>query len=168
MPFNHLILCCPLLLLPSTFPSIRIFSNELALCIRWPKYQSFSFFISPSNEFSGLISPRIDLFDLLEVQRTLKSVLQCHSQKAYILSLLDIPSNPQPTPLLGCHRAPSAMSSLCYIAGSHQSSFLHMAVPKCQSKFPNSSHPPPGPRVCSLRLRLYSCPTNRFICTILL
>ena len=73
MPSNHLILCHPLLLLPSIFPSIRVFSNELTLCIRWPKYWSFSFSISPSNEYSGLISFRIDWFDLLAVQRTLKS-----------------------------------------------------------------------------------------------
>ena len=72
MPSNHLILCCPLLLLPSIFPSIRVFSNELALCIRWPKYWSFSFSISPSNEYSGLISFRIDWIDLLAVQGTLK------------------------------------------------------------------------------------------------
>ena len=82
MPSNHLILCCPLLLLPSVFPSIRVFSNELALCIRWPKYWSFSFGISPSNEYSGLISFRNGWFDLLAVQRTLKSLLQHHSSKA--------------------------------------------------------------------------------------
>ena len=76
MPFNHLILCRPLLLLPSVFPSIRVFSNESVLHIRWPKYWSFSFSISPSNEYSGLISFRMDWFDLLAVQRTLKSLLQ--------------------------------------------------------------------------------------------
>ena len=85
MPFNHLILCCPLLLLPSVFPSIRVFSNESVLRIRWPKYWSFSFNISPSNEYSGLISFRIDWFDLLDVQGTLKSLLQHHSSKASIL-----------------------------------------------------------------------------------
>ena len=74
MPFNHLILCCPLLLLPSIFPSIRVFSNESTLRIRWPKYWSFSFSISPSNEYSGLISFRMDLFELLAVQGTLSSV----------------------------------------------------------------------------------------------
>ena len=84
MPSNHLILCHPLLL-PSGFPSIRVFSNELALCIRWPKYWSFSFSISPSNEYSGLISFRIDWFDLLAVQGTLKSLLQHHSLKASVL-----------------------------------------------------------------------------------
>ena len=72
---NHLILCCPLLLLPSIFPSIRVFSSESALCIRWPKYWRFSFNISPSNEYSGLISFRMDLLDLFAVQRTLKSLL---------------------------------------------------------------------------------------------
>ena len=85
MPSNHLILCHPLLLLRSIFPSIRVFSNELALCIRWPKYWSFSFSISPSNEYSRLISFRIDWFDLLAVQGTYKSLLQYHSSKASIL-----------------------------------------------------------------------------------
>ena len=84
MPSNHLILCCPLLLLPSIFPSIRIFSNELLL-FRWPKYSSFSFSISPSNEYSGLISFRMDWLDLLAVQGTLKSHLQHHSSKASVL-----------------------------------------------------------------------------------
>ena len=82
---NHLIHCCSLLLLSSIFPSIRIFSNESALPIRWPKYWGFSFSISPSNEYSGLISFRIDWFDLLAVQRTLKSFLQHQSSKASIL-----------------------------------------------------------------------------------
>ena len=85
MPFNHLIFCCPLLLLPSISTSIRVFSNESALRIRWSKYWSFSFRISPSNEYSGLISFRIDWFDLLAVQGTLKSLLQHHSSKASIL-----------------------------------------------------------------------------------
>ena len=85
MPSNHLIHCRPLLLLPSIFPSIRVFSNESLLCIRWPKYWSFSFNISPSNEYSGLISFRIDGLDLLAVQRTLKSLLHPHSSKASIL-----------------------------------------------------------------------------------
>ena len=83
-PSNHLILCCPLLLLPSIFPSIRVFSNESALCMRWPKYQSFSFNISPSNEHPGLISSRMDWLDLLAVQGTPKSLLQHHSSKASI------------------------------------------------------------------------------------
>ena len=85
MPSNHLILCHPLLLLPSIFPSIRVFSNESAVCIRWPKYWSFSFNISPSNEHPGLISFRMDWLDLLAVQGTLKSLLQHHSSKASIL-----------------------------------------------------------------------------------
>ena len=85
MPSNHLILCHPLVLLPSIFPSIRVFSNESALRIKWPKYWSFSFSISPSNEYSGLISFRIDWFHLLAVQCTLNSLLQHHSSKASIL-----------------------------------------------------------------------------------
>ena len=85
MPSNHLILSCPLLLLSSVFPSIRVFSNELVLCIRWPKYWSFSFRISPSDEYSGLISFRMDWLDLLTVQGILKSLLQHHSLKASVL-----------------------------------------------------------------------------------
>ena len=96
MPSNHLILCCPLLLPPSVFPSIRVFSNESVLCIRWPKYWSFSFIISPSNEYSGLISFRIDWFDFPAIQGTLKSspisvylrlliLLSHHSSKASLL-----------------------------------------------------------------------------------
>ena len=90
MPSNHFILCHPLLLLPSIFPSIRIFSSESALCIKWPKYWSFSFSISPSNEYSGLISFRIVWFDLLAVQGTLKSLLQTTVQSisSLVLSLL--------------------------------------------------------------------------------
>ena len=83
IPSNHFILCCPLFLLPSIFPSIRVFSNESALCIRWPNYWRFS--INPSNEYSGLISFSINWFDLVEVQGTLKSLLQHHSSKASIL-----------------------------------------------------------------------------------
>ena len=85
MASNHLILCCPLLLLPSIFPSIRVFSNESALCIRWTKYRSFNFNINPSNEHPGLISFRMDWLDLLAVCGTLKSLLQHHSSKASIL-----------------------------------------------------------------------------------
>ena len=85
MSSKQLILCCPLLLLPSIFPSIRVFSNESVLYIRWPKYWSFSFSISPSNEYSGLTSFRMDWLDLLAVQGTLKSLLQHHSSKASIL-----------------------------------------------------------------------------------
>ena len=85
MPSNHLILCRPLLLLPSVFPNIRVFSNESVLRIRWPRYRSFSFSISSANEYSGLISFRMDWLDLLAVQRTLKSLLQHHSSKASIL-----------------------------------------------------------------------------------
>ena len=85
IPSNHLILCCPLLLLPSIFPNIRVFSNKSVLRIRWPKYWSFSFSISPSNDHSGLISFRMDWLDLLAVQGTLKSLLQHHSSKAAVL-----------------------------------------------------------------------------------
>ena len=85
MPSNHLTLCCPLLLLPSIFPSIRVFSKESVLCIRWPKCWSFSFSISPSNKYSGLMSFRIDWLDLLAVQGTLRSLLQHHSSKASVL-----------------------------------------------------------------------------------
>ena len=85
MPSNHRILCCPLLLLPSIFPSIRVFSSELALPIRWLKFWSFNFSISPSNEYSGLITFRSDWFDLLADHRTLKSLLQHHSSKASVL-----------------------------------------------------------------------------------
>ena len=85
MPSNHLILCCPLLLPPSIFPSIRVFSNESVLHSRWPKYWSFHFSISPSNEYSGLISFRMDWLDLLAVQGTLKSLLQHHTSKESIL-----------------------------------------------------------------------------------
>ena len=88
MPSNHLILCHPLLLLPSIFPSIRVFSDDSALHIRWPKYCSFSFSISPSNEHPGLVSSRMDWLDLLAVQGTLKSLLQHHSSKASILQRL--------------------------------------------------------------------------------
>ena len=85
MPSNHLILCRPLLLLPSIFPSIKVFSSDSLLCIRWPEYWSFSFSISPSDEYSGLISLRMDWLDLLAVQGTLKSLLQYHSSNASIL-----------------------------------------------------------------------------------
>ena len=84
MPSSHLILCRPLLLLPSIFPNIRVFSNDSALCIRWPKYWGFNFSISPSNEYSGLMSFRMDWLDLLAVQGTLKSLLQHHSSKRSI------------------------------------------------------------------------------------
>ena len=92
MPSNHLTLCHPLLLLPSIFPSIRVFSNESALRIRWPKYWSFSFNISPSSEHSGLISFRTDWLDLLAVQGTLKSLLQHRNSKASVLSFLHSPT----------------------------------------------------------------------------
>ena len=96
MPSNHLILCHPLLLPPSIFPSIRVFSNESVLCIRWPKYRNFSFSISPFNEYSGLISFTIDWFDLLTAQGTLKNLLQHHSSKVSIFGVqLSLWSNSQ-------------------------------------------------------------------------
>ena len=101
MPSNHLILCHPHLLLSSIFPSIRVFPNESVLRIRWPKYSSFSFSISPSNECSGLLSFRIDWFDLLADQGTLKSLLQHHSQKASIQCSPSEPSG-KPMPALSC------------------------------------------------------------------
>ena len=94
MPSNHLVLCHPLLLLPSIFPSIRVFSNESVLHIRWPKFGSFSFSISPSNGYSGLISFRMDWLDLLAVQGTLKSLLQHHSSKASVLQHSEGNGNP--------------------------------------------------------------------------
>ena len=94
MPSNHLFLCRPLLLPPSIFPSIRVFSNESVLCIRWPKYWSFSLSISPSNEYSGLISFMIDWFDLLAVQGTVKSLLQHHISKASVLWCSALPYGP--------------------------------------------------------------------------
>ena len=103
MPFNHLILYCQLLLLSSIFPSIRVFSNESVLCIRWPEYWSFSFSVSPSNEYSGLISFRIDWFDLLAVQGTLKSLLQHHSSKD-VYDVLILWTSQAPWPLLSLSR----------------------------------------------------------------
>ena len=106
MPSNHLILCRPLLLQPSIFPSIRVFSNKSVLCMRWPKYWSFSFTISPSDEHSGLISFRMDWLDLLAVQGTLKSLLQHHSSKASILQDINVPgrrNSKQDAPRRGAH-----------------------------------------------------------------
>ena len=97
MPSNHLVLCCPLLLLPSIFTSIRVFFKESVLCIRWPKYWNFSFSISLFNEYSGLISFRVDWLDLLAVQGTLKSLLQYHNSKASILPVLSLLHGPNPT-----------------------------------------------------------------------
>jgi len=114
MPSNHLILCRPLLLRPSIFPSIKVFSNESVLSIRWPNYRSFSFNISPSNEYSGLISFRMDWLDLLAVQGTLKSLLQHHNSKASsILNVLVCIYQPQtPSPSLCLAPSPLATTSL--------------------------------------------------------
>ena len=115
MPSNHLILCCPLLLQPSIFLSIRVFSKELALRIRWPKYGSFSFSISPSHEYSGLISFRMDWLDLLAVHGTLKSLLQHHSSKASVptvcgMAVLWVTGHPV-TPVILCLSLPSRLHS---------------------------------------------------------
>ena len=107
MPFNHLILCRPLLLPPSIFPSIRVFSSESALRIRWPKYWSFSFNISPSNEYSGLISFRMDWLDILAVQRTLRCLLQHHSSKASILWCSALFYSPTPTSIYSSSSPPA-------------------------------------------------------------
>ena len=122
MPSNHLILCRPLLLPPSIFPSIRVFSNESVLCIRWPKYWSSSFNISPSNEHVGLISFRMDWFDLLAVQGTHKSLLQHHSSEASILQhsvfFIVQPSHPYMTtrkPQIWLYRPLSAKWCLCFL-----------------------------------------------------
>ena len=120
MPSNHLILCRPLLLRPSIFPSIKVFSNESVLSIRWPNYRSFSFSISPSNEYSGLISFRMDWLDLLAVQGTLKSLLQHHNSKASsILNVLVCIYQPQtPSPSLCLAPSPLATTSLFSVCES--------------------------------------------------
>ena len=107
MPSNYLILCITLLLLPSIFPSIRVFFSESALCIRWPKYWSFSFSISPSNEHSRFVSFRIDWFDLLVVQGTLKSLCQHYSSKASILRWLSLFYGPPLTSIHDCWKKPN-------------------------------------------------------------
>ena len=123
MPSNHLILCRPLLLLPSIFPSIRVFSNESPLHIRWPKYWSFSFRISPSDEYSGLISFRIDRLDLLAVQGTIKSFLQHHSSKvsilwhsAFFIVQLSYPLGPWYYPVISSSNSPFSSCPQCFPA----------------------------------------------------
>ena len=111
MPSHHLILCCPLLLRPSIFPSLRVFSNESALHLRWLKDWSFSFSISPFNEYSGLVSFMIDWFDLLTVQGTLKSLLQHHTSKASILRRSAFFTDRKSTRLNSSHRIASRMPS---------------------------------------------------------
>ena len=128
MPSNHLILCRPLLLPPSVFPSIRVLSSESALCIRWPKYWSFRFNVTRSNEYSGLISFRMDSFDLLAVQGTLKSLLQYHNYK--VLSIL------LQTPLPSRLPHDIKQSSLCCPAGPCWFSMLNTAVCPCPSQNP--------------------------------
>ena len=132
MPSNHLILSCPFLLSPSTFPSIRVFSNESVLRIKWPKYWSFSFSISPSKGYSELISFRMDWLDLRAVQETLKSLLQTHSSKASFLRSSES----------------TKLSSLCYTETSHWLSILRMVVYMWSmlSPFVPPSSPPPPTR----------------------
>ena len=127
MPSNHLILCCPLLLPPSIFPSIGVFSNELALHIKWPKYWSFRYSISPSSEYLGFISFRMDWFDLLVVQRTLKSLLQHHNSEDNS-SVLSLPNDPTLTSVHDYRKnlsfdytdlcQQSDVSSLCFLTCS--------------------------------------------------
>jgi len=123
MPSNYLILCCPLLLLPSIFPSIRVFSNELALHIKWPKYWNFSFSISPSSEYPGLTSFRTDWFDLLSVQGILKSLLQHHNSKASIYQkcVLTLADFSQPH-TLNIYRNLHFYAKFIYISTNMQSS----------------------------------------------
>ena len=115
MPSHHLTLCCPLLLPPSNFPSIRVFSNESVLHIRWPKYWRFSFSISPSNEYSGLLSFRMDWLDLLAVQGTLKSLLQHHSSKASILQCSAFFINPALTSILDYWKKTIALTKWTFV-----------------------------------------------------
>ena len=128
MPSNHLILCYPLLL-PSVFLSIRVFSNELALCNRWPKYWSFRFSISPSSEYSGLISFRIDRFDLLVVKRTLKNLLQHHSSKASIL----------------CHSVQTDQLKLSYILLTENINYASIITENASFLFYSKYHCGPSP-----------------------
>ena len=147
MPFSHLILCRPLLLLPSIFPSIRVFSNESALRIRWPKYWSFSFSISPSNEYLGLISFRMDWFDLLAVQRTLKSLLQHHSSKASVLqhSAFFIVQLSHPYMTTGKCSSIWPESLFCWAAGDVNQSLL----PKLPSQLSSQ------PLTCGMELTIH-------------
>ena len=139
MPFNHLVLCHPLLLLPSIFPSIRVFSNELALHLRWPKYWSFSFSISPSSEYSGLISFRMDWFDRLDIQGTLKSLLQYHSSKASVLLALSFLYGPALTSVHDYRKNHSFdYEDLCW--QSDVSAFFNMLSRFVITYLPRSKH----------------------------
>ena len=130
MPSNHLIFCRPLLLPPSIFPSIRVFSNESVLCIRWPKYWSFSFNIRPSNEHSGLISFRMDWLDLLAVQRIPKSLVQHHSSKASILQLCAIRKGSKAS----SHQGPRVPRRRCLRHNFAQSTSAHQHFSKPRRK----------------------------------
>ena len=129
IPSKNLLLCCPLLLLLLIFPSIRVFSNELALCNRWPKYWSFRFSISPSSEYSGLISFRIDRFDLLVVKRTLKNLLQHHSSKASIL----------------CHSVQTDQLKLSYILLTENINYASIITENASFLFYSKYHCGPSP-----------------------
>ena len=162
MPSNCLILCHPLLLLPSVFPSIRVSSNELALHIRWLKYWSFSFNISPSNEYSGLISFRIDWFELLSVQGTLKRLLQHHTSKASILhrSAFFMVQLSHPYMLFSC----SVMSYSLWPHGLQHARFPHCSPPAwvCSNSCPLSwwCHPTISSSVVPFSSCLHSCPES--------
>ena len=138
MPSNRLVFCHPLLFLPSIFPSIRVFSNESVFCIRWPKYWSFSFSISPSNEYSGLISFRIDWFDFLAVQGTLKSLLQPHSSKASVLQHLAFFMVQLSHPYMTAGKA-IALTRWTFV-GKVMSLLLNMLSRLVISFFPKSKH----------------------------
>ena len=129
IPSKNLLLCCPLLLLLLIFPSIRVFSNELALCNRWPKYWSFRFSISPSSEYSGLISFRIDRFDLLVVKWTLKNLLQHHSSKASIL----------------CHSVQTDQLKLSYILLTENINYASIITENASFLFYSKYHCGPSP-----------------------
>ena len=169
MPFNHLVLCHPLLLLPSIFPSIRVFSNELALHLRWPKYWSFSFSISPSNEYSGLISFRMDWFDCLAVQGTHKSLLQHHSSKASFL-VLSLVFGPALTSVHDYGKNHSFdYEDLCW--QSNVSAFLNMLSRFVITYLPRNNHllisGPQSPSAVILEPKEIVCHYVRIVCNFL-
>ena len=137
MPSNHRIICRPLLLLPSIFPSIRVFSNESALCIRWPRYWSFSFSISPANEYSGLISVRMDWLDLLVDQETLKSLIQHYSSKVSILPRLAFFIVQLSHPYMTTGRLHKRMASVPYI---HVRTLTGLPYQRCLGTPENKRH----------------------------
>ena len=151
MPSKHLILCPPFLLLPSVFPSIRVFSNELTLCIRWPKYWNFSFSISPSNENSGLTSFRADWFDLLAVQGTLRRLLQHHNSKASIYQVLVTQLHPTLWDPMDCSPPGSSVHGISqarirewvaipFSRGSSWPRNMNLGLPHCRQILYHLSH----------------------------